>query len=553
VTISDFIDDTASPQRPDVRARVRAVASVAITVLATVLVLVVFLAPRPDEATLLRLLRIPVEALVGLGLLLAVPRRRARTVVAAMLGAALGLWAVLRVVDAGFIVILQRPFDPILDGSFLSSGVDVIRHSLGNAGALGVEAAAILLAVAVVVAVALAVVRLAHVTARHRRPTAVTVGVLAVVWVVCLATGAQLVAGSPIAARDYVDRLGQERLSLGDRAAFAEQLGRDAYRETPGDQLLTSLRGKDVLLVVVESYGRVAVEDPGIAPTVTSVLHDGERALAASGFRERSAFLTSPTVGGGSWLADSTLLSGAWVNNQQRYVDVANSNRLPLTGAFRRAGWTTVGVLPGTTSTDWSEGHYYDFDRLRTFHDLGYAGPKFTFDTMPDQYVLSVFQHDDMAPSPRNPVMATVVLISSHAPWTPVPNLVDWNALGNGSGFPTPAEKLEPAESVLTSDPAVVRTNYAHAIAYSISALLSYVEHYADDNTVVMFLGDHQPVSAVTGTTTNRDVPISILARDPTVLDRVNGWGWQDGLVPGPDAPVWRMDGFRDRFLDTFR
>src|SRR5262249_7577165 len=158
------------------------------------------------------------------------------------LGALLGLWAVLRLLDAGFIVILQRRFDPILDRSFLASGVDVLRPSLGNAGAIVVAVGAALLAVAVGVVVALAVGRVSHITARHRRPTAVTVAVLGVVWVICIATGAQFVAGEPVAARDYLDRLGQERLSLGDRAAFASELGRDEYRSTPGDQLLTALR-----------------------------------------------------------------------------------------------------------------------------------------------------------------------------------------------------------------------------------------------------------------------------------------------------------------------
>jgi hypothetical protein len=553
MTGPESVDVEPEPQQQHAaRVQVRAVASAAATVLAMVLVLAVFLAPDPDRLSLLGLLRIPVEALAGLAVIVAVPARRARTIVAAVLGALLGLWAALRIVDAGFIVILQRRFDPILDASFLASGVDVLRHSLGNAGAVVVAAIAALLAVAVIVVVALAVVRLSHVTARHRRPTAVTVGVLGVVWVICIATGVQFVSGEPVAARDYLDRLDQERQSLGDRAAFASELGRDNYRNTPGDQLLTALRGKDVLLVVIESYGRVAVEDPSIAPTVTAVLHDGEQALAAEGFGMRSAFMTSPTVGGGSWLADSTMLTGAWVDNQQRYKDVAASNRLPLTGAFQRAGWTTVGVLPGTTE-DWQEAPYYDFDQLTTFEGLGYAGPKFAFDTMPDQYVLSVFQNKDIAPAPRNPVMAQIVLTSSHAPWTPVPDLVDWSALGNGSGFPTPAEKLEPAESVLTQNPTLVRANYGHAIAYSLSSLMSYIEHYADDNTVLMFLGDHQPVSAVTGPTNNRDVVASIVAKDPAVLDRIDTWGWQNGLVPSPDAPVSGMDSIRDRFLDTFR
>ncbi len=69
---------------------------------------------------------------------------------------------------------------------------------------------------------------------------------------------------------------------------------------------------------------------------------------------------------------------------------------------------------------------------------------------------------------------------------------------------------------------------------------------------MLVFLGDHQPGPIVTGEGASRDVPITIVARDPAVLDRISGWGWQDGLKPGPQAPVWRMDAFRDRFICSF-
>jgi len=35
-------------------------------------------------------------------------------------------------------------------------------------------------------------------------------------------------------------------------------------------------------------------------------------------------------------------------------------------------------------------------------------------------------------------------------------------------------------------------------------------------------------------------------------MDRIAGWGWQDGLRPSPRAPVWPMNAFRDRFLTAF-
>ena len=47
-------------------------------------------------------------------------------------------------------------------------------------------------------------------------------------------------------------------------------------------------------------------------------------------------------------------------------------------------------------------------------------------------------------------------------------------------------------------------------------------------------------------------MPISLIARDPKVIGRIAGGGWQDGLEPSPHAPVWPMVSFRDRFLSAF-
>ena len=69
---------------------------------------------------------------------------------------------------------------------------------------------------------------------------------------------------------------------------------------------------------------------------------------------------------------------------------------------------------------------------------------------------------------------------------------------------------------------------------------------------MLVLVGDHQPASIVTGPDASHDVPITIIARDPAVMARTSAWGWDDGMLPSPDAPVWRMDEFRDRFLTAF-
>ena len=78
------------------------------------------------------------------------------------------------------------------------------------------------------------------------------------------------------------------------------------------------------------------------------------------------------------------------------------------------------------------------------------------------------------------------------------------------------------------------------------------MQKYGDDNLVMVFLGDHQPASVVVGQNASHDVPITIVAKDKSVLDKISGWGWTDGLIPAKDAPVWPMSQFRDRFLTAF-
>ena len=61
-------------------------------------------------------------------------------------------------------------------------------------------------------------------------------------------------------------------------------------------ELLTGLRGKDVLIVFVESYGRVAVEDPAISPEVNGSSPAAPTRCAA-GFSARSAFYLADVRG----------------------------------------------------------------------------------------------------------------------------------------------------------------------------------------------------------------------------------------------------------------
>jgi hypothetical protein len=170
---------------------------------------------------------------------------------------------------------------------------------------------------------------------------------------------------------------------------------------------------------------------------------------------------------------------------------------------------------------------------------------------MSDQYTLDAFHRLELAQHHRKPVMAEIDLVTSHAPWSRTPHLVDQSRVGDGSVFDGMPERA-PSKTVIWRSADRVRAAYGQSIEYSLGALVSFVEHYATKDTVVVFLGDHQPANIVSGAHADHDVPITVVAKDPAVMSRISGWGWQRGMHPSPDAPVWRMDSFRDRFLRAF-
>jgi hypothetical protein len=67
---------------------------------------------------------------------------------------------------------------------------------------------------------------------------------------------------------------------------------------------------------------------------------------------------------------------------------------------------------------------------------------------------------------------------------------------------------------------------------------------------VLIVLGDHQPSRVADPD--SHDVPTTIIAHDPNVIDRLSSWGWTPGMLPSSTAPVWPMSAFRDNFLNAF-
>jgi hypothetical protein len=526
---------------------------IVLTILAALLVWLALVAPdQPQFLTLDGFLRIPLEllGLVALALLLPTTPRR---IFAVLAGLILALVVVLKVINYGMFMVFDRAFDPIGDVGQLGNITETMRSSIGGTETRLIEIGVVAGIVVIAVISTLAVVQVTRVAARNRRSAARAIAAVGAVWLLCWAIGAELISHTPIAstlsAGLLVDEIHQVQFDIHDEGVFAAEIKHDPFRSTPTSRLLTGLRGKDVLLVFVESYGQVAVQGSSFSPKVDAALAAGDKRLARAGFSSRTGFLTSSTFGGISWLAHSTMQSGLWVDSLLRYHELLSSKRLTLADAFKRAGWRTVDDVP-SNDRPWPQGAaFYHWDKIYNRHQVGYRGPTFNYASMPDQYIYAALQRLELGRTHRRPLFAEVDTVSSHEPWKTIPRLTSWGNVGDGSIFNHLADRQKDS---FFSDHSRVQAAFGHSIVYAMNTLTSFVQRYGKKNLVLIVLGDHQPWHVVSGPHPTHDVPVSIIAHDPNVLKRIQGWGWSAGLKPSPSAPVWPMSSFRDRFFNAF-
>jgi phosphatidylglycerophosphate synthase len=535
--------------------RARRALRLAVTVLSVVLVWGVLVAPdRVFQLTPAAFVRIPVEglALVAVAMVLpAWPRR----IMAAVAGILFSLLTLIKILNIAFYAEIGRAFNPVLDWGDISPAVGVVRDTIG-ATLTNIALVAVWLGVVLVIgAITASAIHITTVAARNRGATVRALAALTAAWALCAGLSLHLVRGFPVASASaaglVVDQVRDTQTALGDQRRFEQALHRsDPEAGVPASDLLTGLRGKDVIIAFVESYGQVAVQGTNLSSGVDAVLSRSSASLARAGWSTQSAWVTSPGFGGISQLAHSTLQSGLWVNTIQRYAELVASRRFTLSDAFDKAGWRTVSDSPEDDYA-WLPGpQFYHYDQLYDRNNVGYHGPAFSYASMPDQYTLAEFQRLELGPG-HKPVMAEIDLVSSHTPWAPLPAMVPWSKVGNGSIFdPMPARSESP--SAVWRNANTVRQAFGRSIQYSMQALTSWVTELNDPNLVLILLGDEQPGSPISSPGASHAVPISIVARDPSVFRQIASWHWQDGLLPSPSAPFEPMGAFRNQFLGAF-
>lgn len=316
----------------------------------------------------------------------------------------------------------------------------------------------------------------------------------------------------------------------------------------PLDSDLSRVRGADVLLVFMESYGAITFQRDDFIRRLREPRARLLDAIRDSGRQVVSGYVESPTYGGSSWFAHISLLSGLEINDPDRNALLMTQKRETLVTAFARRGFRTVAVMPGLWQA-WPEGSFYGFQDIYGGERLAYKGPQFGWWDLPDQYTLAKFDALELSPAARAPVFAFFPTVSTHTPFTPTPPYQpDWTRVLSDHPFDDAIiEQLFDEQPDWTN----LSPSYGNAVAYAHEVLSGYLRMRSDRDFVLIVIGDHQPPALVSGEDQPWDVPVHVIASRREVLDRLEGHGFTKGLVPGR-ARLSKMHELLPLLLDAF-
>jgi hypothetical protein len=292
---------------------------------------------------------------------------------------------------------------------------------------------------------------------------------------------------------------------------------------------MKALKGADVLFLLVESYGASVFHNAYLNSGVGPMLEHFGADLSDHGWYAASNFLVSPTYGGGSWMAHATLNTGVRVGDGLEYAVILHASPPPRTMGqiFKEAGYRSVLVQPGTTRP-FPEGMSFGFEKKYYAWQLEYQGPPFGWAEMPDEYVLDYIQRKELD-APRGPVFLEYAMVSSHAPWSVVPLAVnDWSKIGHGQLFKDYQAKFPISWSNLRDGAPA----YCYSLYYDFDLIKRFLLERVKRNSFVIIMGDHQPAAVITGNDPSWTVPIHVLSKDRSLIERFNNAGYTSGMFP---------------------
>jgi hypothetical protein len=379
-----------------------------------------------------------------------------------------------------------------------------------------------------------------------------TGAVAAIVWLIALTAAHVPLAAGSVATFHWVSPAIVDNVQR-SIATYRSIQGGIAASPYQSYRSLTLTDKPDVLLFIVESYGRVLATDPSMRTAHAALLEELERSLSLSGWQMASAFSRSSVSGGRSWIAEGTMVMGTEIRYEAVFHHlVSHAHTVPnLVSFFSAQGYEAVLLVPADRDrAGLGIENRYGFDRILHHETLRYPGPAVGWGIVPDAFSLA-FARKNVLDERTRPVFFDFHMVTSHAPWV-VPDetgnparTADANleatAVRNRNELTKGAKTLALRRLRLYERKAdgrfgfeiplveQARRDYQQTIRYDLVLIADYLRARGRDALVVV-IGDHQP-PVITDVHETFDTPVHVLSRDARRLEQLRTLGFVEGLA----------------------
>ncbi len=309
-------------------------------------------------------------------------------------------------------------------------------------------------------------------------------------------------------------------------AHLKKRLIYDLYLEKPLHQK------PNIYLLFIESYGAVATIAEECAPKFDSLSTQLEKQLKERGWHSTSNYTKSTVIGGRSWLALTTAMIGAKIEDQIQYNGLLEDHQdYPhMVEYFNRQGYQTVRASTmsskdiDTLKMITIPNQFWGFDHRKMFTDIPYEGYRYDYyGGIPDQYTLGYLQAQ-LLDTISAPYFFTFITMNSHGPWSNAPPITQhWTELNRlQNPFPTGRPELNMSIN-----------SYWELMEYELKIITNFIANHPDDNSLFIVLGDHNPAGLewkLFGKFNKWATPIHLIGKDSTLIQSFEQHGFTEGM-----------------------
>ncbi|MEO0345811.1 MAG: sulfatase-like hydrolase/transferase [Pseudomonadota bacterium] len=324
-------------------------------------------------------------------------------------------------------------------------------------------------------------------------------------------------------------------------------------------QPLSLVNPPNIVILCIESYGGVVYRDSDMLSQLQERLDALESQIRASGLHVASVMSVAPLFSGGSWLSYTTFTYGLKVDN------VVVHDRLFAPGSgfsaydslfhvLGRSGYQNVLLCPlggvPKSNVDWDAiQRNFQADVMIDFESLAYVGPRLPYlgnhtrYAPLDQYALNAAYTSTRARA-QQPFTLFYLTLNSHHPYnSPLTTSADWQSLN------TPDTEVCMSAELGSN----LRVRFICAMRYQLEMFTRFLADNADDHTVFVVFGDHQPPMVAQedmGTAT----PVHVISRHEGLVSAFVAGGYTLGLRPKTsEGALTRHEDFMALMLSAMR